>query len=460
MKTDLIAMTSPSELSTLLDWLLAFPPRLHALQWLEAYELTMETDPKTAIVPGAPAHLLAINPARERAVMEELRRECRLTPRAAHARFDRITQTGFTLTEQAYYAETSLRLMGLGPFARLVVLCGHSSTSQNNPYESALDCGACGGSSGLPNARTFAMIANRPQVREVLAQRGLMIPADTHFLAALHDTTTDRVRIVDLEDVPSIHQKDLAQLLQDVQEASTAAATERWMRLSMSPPSNAPQGCVRAVERCSLDWAEVRQEWGLARNSVLIIGQHRLPQEINLEGRAFPHSYDHTLDQDGKLLEIIMTAPLIVAQWINLEYYFSTVDPGVYGSGSKVYHNVTGRIGVMTGNQSDLRMGLPVQSVMNGAHPDHEPMRLTALIEAPLGRIMTILDRQLFLKTLFAHGWLRLVALEPTEGRFYRYDPAAGWTVISEAMIAQPGDEPVAAPFIHEGAERESYVSL
>jgi uncharacterized protein YbcC (UPF0753/DUF2309 family) len=193
---------------------------------------------------------------------------------------------------------------------------------------------------------------------------------------------------------------------------------------------------------------------------VFVIGRRRLTQNIDLEGRSFLHSYDHTLDHDGKLLEIIMTAPLIVAQWINLEYYFSTVDPRVYGSGSKVYHNVTGRIGVMTGNQSDLRMGLPVQSVMNGVRPYHEPMRLTALIEAPLGRIMTILDRQPFLKALFGNGWLRLVALEPTEGRFYYYHPTAGWTVIPEEMIGEPVNAPVATALLHDETGRESYVSL
>ena len=44
-----------------------------------------------------------------------------------------------------------------------------------------------------------------------------------------------------------------------------------------------------------------------------------------------------------------MTGPQIVAQWINMEHYFSTVDQEVYGSGSKIYHNVVGRLGIMSG---------------------------------------------------------------------------------------------------------------
>ena len=128
-------------------------------------------------------------------MIDVLRRDCRLTPRGTAARLDRMTQTGFTITEQAYYVEMVLRLMGLtSSWSRLVILCGHGSTSENNPYESALDCGACGGSHGLPNARAFAMMANRPAVRKVLAERGLAIPPDTHFLAAL--TTRRQIKSV------------------------------------------------------------------------------------------------------------------------------------------------------------------------------------------------------------------------------------------------------------------------
>ncbi|MES4785029.1 MAG: hypothetical protein C4294_03595, partial [Nitrospiraceae bacterium] len=83
----------------------------------------------------------------------------------------------------------------------------------------------------------------------------------------------------------------------------------------------------------------------------------------------FLHSYDYRRDPSGKSLEVIMTAPLVVAEWINMEHYFSTVDNDVYGSGSKIYHNVTGRIGVMYGTQSDLRIGLPRQTVLNGERP-------------------------------------------------------------------------------------------
>ncbi|HSE58071.1 MAG TPA: DUF2309 domain-containing protein, partial [Nitrospiraceae bacterium] len=352
--------------------------------------------------PGTLGRLLGLSTTEEHTSLEQLRMDCRITPRGTAARLNRITQTGFTLSEQAYYVETSLRLMGMTEsWSRLVILCGHGSTSENNPYESALDCGACGGSHGLPNARAFAMIANRPQVRDLLAKRGLVIPSDTHFLAALHDTTTDRVRIADLEDVPPTHRKELARVLEDVHETGSLAAGERGVALTAVAGGNHRPASLKEVQLRSTDWAQVRPEWGLARNSVFIIARRRLTQGIDLQGRAFLHSYDYRPDRDGKLLEIIMTAPLIVAQWINMEYYFSTVAPDVYGSGSKVYHNVTGRLGVMTGGQSDLRMGLPVQTVMKDGRPYHEPLRLTAVIEAPRDRIMAIITRQALLTRLF-----------------------------------------------------------
>ena len=60
-------------------------------------------------------------------------------------------------------------------------------------------------------------------------------------------------------------------------------------------------------------------------------------------------------------------APLIVGQWINMEHYFSAVDPWFWGSGSKVIHNVVSGVGVMLGSQSDLQTGLPLQTVNDGA---------------------------------------------------------------------------------------------
>ena len=125
----------------------------------------------------------------------------------------------------------------------------------------------------------------------------------------------------------------------------------------------------REVRRRSNDWSQVRPEWGLSGNAAFIVGRRELTRGIHLDGRVFLHSYDYRGDPDGRLLEAVLTGPQVVGQWINMEHYFSAVDQEVYGSGSKIYHNVVGRLGIMSGPQSDLRTGLAWQTVMNGARP-------------------------------------------------------------------------------------------
>ena len=335
---------------------------------------------------------------------------------------------GFSLSEQATFIENGLRAMGLTKnFGRLVVLCGHGSQTDNNPYFGALDCGACGGNPGDANARVFAAMANHIDVRRNLKEKGLNIPDDTWFLPAKHNTTTDRVIFYDVKELPPSHEKDLRLLSGDLEKAGAQQALERCHRIPRAPTTISPEKAFAHVEERSMDWASSRPEWGLAGNAAFLIGRRTLTKGLDLGGRVFLHSYDPLADPEGAILEKIMTAPLIVGEWINTGYYFSGVDPWHYGSGSKVIHNVVSGVGVMLGSQSDLQMGFPLQTVNNGDVHFHEPLRLLAIIEAVPSVISSIIQKHVILQQLFHNGWLNLVALDPTTLEFHRYNLDATW---------------------------------
>src|SRR3569623_3181424 len=95
---------------------------------------------------------------------------------------------------------------------------------------------------------------------------------------------------------------------------------------------------------------------------------------------------------------------------------FSKMDNEHYGSGSKVYHNVAGRFGVMTGNLSDLRTGLPAQTVLKDGLPYHAPLRLLSFIEAPFDLARRALESVVQVKHLVYTGWVRMASVDPEAG--------------------------------------------
>ncbi|BBX18767.1 DUF2309 domain-containing protein [Mycolicibacterium duvalii] len=331
------------------------------------------------------------------------------------------------LDERVLFAQAALATMGLTrDFGALVVLCAHGSSTENNPYQAALDCGACGGQAGGPNARTAATILNQPEVREALRGNGIDIPPSTLFVAAQHDTATDRVALLDRHLVPRSHHGVLGQLEADLKAAGTALAAERCTTLPGARPRASAKRSARHVLTRSADWAQVYPEWGLAGNAAFIVAPRAVTRGIDLQRRAFLHSYDADTDPDGSALETILTAPLVVAQWINCQYYFSTVAPEAFGAGTKTIHNVVGTAGVLSGQSGDLRLGLPWQSVAAGDRLMHEPLRLLAVVQAPLDRIDMIVDRNPVLQRLFGNDWVAVAARRDAGSAWHRWT-RGGW---------------------------------
>jgi hypothetical protein len=335
-------------------------------------------------------------------------------------------------------AEQVLRAMSLTEgFGRVVVLAGHGSRVTNNPHASALQCGACGGYSGEVNARLLAGLLNDAEVRAGLAERGIVVPDDTLFVGALHDTATDSVRLYTADVDDAGHTEDLATIFEWLRRAGALARAERTPSLPGAERSRGP-------ERRSRDWAELRPEWGLAGCSAFIAAPRARTTPAALNGRAFLHDYHWRRDEDFQVLELILTAPVVVASWISLQYYGSVVAPGVFGGGNKTLHNIVGGIGVVEGNGGALRVGLPWQSVHDGERPMHDPLRLTVCVEAPTEAIGDILQRHADVRALFDNGWLHLFALDDAGRMAYRYAGQGRWEDSGYVPVGGEAQEPAA----------------
>lgn len=334
-------------------------------------------------------------------------------------------------------AETVLRAMSLTQnFAELVLLAGHGAQVVNNPHASALHCGACGGYKGDVSARVLASLLNQPAVRADLVQRGIEVPADTLFLAGLHDTTTDHVELFTDDLSWKARKTDLDRLRAWIAAAGKIARGERSQRLPRASSD-------RAVLRRAIDWCETRPEWGLAGCNAFIAAPRHRTQGRNLKSRTFLHSYNWTEDASFSVLELILTAPVVVASWISLQYYGSVVAPQAFGAGNKLLHNVVGGVGVLEGNGGTLRTGLPWQSVHDGKGLAHEPHRLSVVIEAPREAIADVLAKHAGVRDLFENGWLTLFVMDENGRLAWRYRRGLTWVA-----VAHEGDNaalPVAA---------------
>jgi uncharacterized protein YbcC (UPF0753/DUF2309 family) len=237
------------------------------------------------------------------------------------------------------------------------------------------------------------------------------------------------VTFLDTEDVPDTHRSDLDRLATWMQTAGRNARIERARSFGLETTSD-PEGAI--LER-SRDWSQVRPEWGLAGCAAFVAAPRRRTESLDLGGRVFLHYYDWHQDEDHGVLELLMTAPLVVASWISLQYYGSTVDNQTFGSGNKVLHNVLGTLGVLEGHTGDLRPGLPWQSVHDGHRLGHDPIRLSAVIEAPTEAMNAIIRKHDSLRQLLDNGWLHLFSIEPKDRTLRRYVGGGTWRLQAPA---------------------------
>jgi uncharacterized protein YbcC (UPF0753/DUF2309 family) len=319
-------------------------------------------------------------------------------------------------------------------FAPIVAFIGHGATVTNNPQAAGLACGACGGQSGEVNARVLAALLNEPAVRAGLVGQGITVPDTTHFVPGLHNTVTDEITLFDLDEAPASHREPLQAFSKSLADAGAGARAERAPLLGLSTKRGDRATLHEAMKRRAADWSEVRPEWGLARNAAFIVAPRSRTRGVKLDGRSFLHEYRWEEDTGFAVLTGILTAPMVVTNWINMQYNASTVDPERFGSGDKVLHNVAGgNLGVYEGAGGDLRIGLALQSVHDGNDWVHEPLRLSVLVEAPALAIDDIIAKHAVVEQLALNGWLHLIRIDSETGQLFQRGREKWFPLVEEA---------------------------
>lgn len=336
-------------------------------------------------------------------------------------------QVGFNIEEMATRVEAQLKSIGLVKnFAPLVYIVGHGSSSVNNPHYAGYDCGACSGRPGSVNSRVMCYMANKKEVRDLLAQKGLVIPETTQFVGGLHDTSRDDIDFFDESSLSAtnaeLHKKNKLVF----EKALDSNAKERSRRLVSIDSHLSAKEIHEKVRTRSVSIFEPRPELNHATNALCIVGGRELTRGVFLDRRSFMNSYDYKIDPDGKILTGVMKPLGPVAGGINLEYYFSRVDNHKLGAGTKLPHNVMGLFGVANGIDGDLRPGLPSQMI-----EVHDPVRLLIIVEHFPEVVLNVIKSVDAMYEWFINEWINLVAVNPEtkefflfkEGSFVPYSP-------------------------------------
>lgn len=324
---------------------------------------------------------------------------------------------GFTQAEMCEIVKKELKKSGIvNGFAPLVYFFGHGGSSTNNPYYAGYNCGACSGRPSSLNARVFAAMANKPEIRAYLNSNGFTISDETQFIGGLHDTTRDEFVFYDTH-LLTAHNAALHKVNLVALNAGLANNAKERARQFISIPLNQTTAKIHAaVKKRSVSLFEPRPELNHSNNCLCIVGSRSMTRNLFLDQRSFLNSYNWKIDPTGDLLVPILNAATPVCGGINLEYYFSRVDNENFGAGSKLPHNVVGLFGVANGIEGDLRTGLPIQMV-----EVHDPLRLMMIVEQKPSVVMDVINRNPNTKQWYENGWVNLSIIDPETKEIFIY---------------------------------------